>query len=127
MPEYVVSRLEKLLQTQQLVKPTIGVLGYAYKANVDDIRETPAQDIVRKLSAKYRVLVNDELVKTAPVKLVPLARLLTGSTVVILITPHSIYKKIKFALYPQIKLVLDTRGLFTNSNLKHSQAQLINL
>ena len=127
MPEYVVAWLKKLLKDNGLANPTIGILGYAYKADVGDTRETPAQDIVVRLQTKYRVLINDELAQRASVKLVPLDQLLSQSQVVILVTPHSVYKKIMFAQYPQVQLVCDTRGLFTRSNFKNSRAKLYTL
>ena len=51
MPEYVVSRLEFLLD-----KPLNGlevlVAGLAYKPGVSDIRESPALEIISKLRQK---------------------------------------------------------------------------
>jgi UDP-N-acetyl-D-glucosamine dehydrogenase len=48
MPEYVVSRLERALDERgtKLADARVLVLGVAYKANVDDLRESPALAVI---------------------------------------------------------------------------------
>jgi UDP-N-acetyl-D-mannosaminuronic acid dehydrogenase len=49
-PEYVVRRVEKILG--KLAGRKIAVLGLTYKPDVDDVRESPSLEIVRRLSAR---------------------------------------------------------------------------
>ena len=51
MPQYVVPRLEQALQ-QPLDRLSIVLLGVAYKAGTSDVRESPAEEIVRQLRAR---------------------------------------------------------------------------
>ena len=48
MPHYVAANTEKLLKG--IHNPKIAVLGVTYKADVDDMRESPAMEIVQLLS-----------------------------------------------------------------------------
>ncbi len=54
MPHYVVGRVQDLLNTQEkaLKGSRILILGMAYKADVDDVRESPALDLYEILSEK---------------------------------------------------------------------------
>ncbi len=53
MPKYTVSIVEKCLEkTGNFQNPKIAVLGLAYKANVDDLRETPTLEIIKLLREK---------------------------------------------------------------------------
>ncbi len=49
-PHYVVEHIVSL--ARQFAAPTIGCLGLTYKSDVDDLRESPALDIVRELRDK---------------------------------------------------------------------------
>lgn len=51
MPEYTVEKLQDALNLVRLPLngTTVGVLGLAYKANVDDTRESPAFEIIKNL------------------------------------------------------------------------------
>ncbi len=61
MPEYVVLKIEKILSSVN--NPKIGVWGIAYKANSDDIRNSPAMKIVSLLKEKgYNLSLYDPLV-----------------------------------------------------------------
>jgi UDP-N-acetyl-D-glucosamine dehydrogenase len=54
MPEHVLDRITDLLNEDRLAVngARILVLGVAYKANVSDMRESPALDVIRLLAAK---------------------------------------------------------------------------
>jgi nucleotide sugar dehydrogenase len=51
MPAYVASRVQKLLNTDGVAAmgSTVVLLGVTYKANIADVRESPAIDVVRSL------------------------------------------------------------------------------
>ncbi len=49
-PHHVVERVVRLASA--LAKPVIGCLGLTYKADVDDLRESPSVDVVRELKQR---------------------------------------------------------------------------
>lgn len=55
MPEYTVERLQDALNENRMpMKDTVvGILGLAYKANVDDVRESPSFEIIKHLKKHY--------------------------------------------------------------------------
>lgn len=78
----------------------IGILGVAYKGNVADARETPAQPLIKDLiKNKAEVLVNDpyvspEIITSWGAEIVDLEKALSCDCVV-LVTDHDIYRNIK--------------------------------
>ena len=86
----------------------VGVLGLAYKKNVDDARETPSRPIIQGLKkAGLKVLVNDPFVKDYSEKLSSEEEVLSQCDLFILVTDHDIYGKFDF----KNKKVIDTRGV----------------
>lgn len=70
MPGHVVSRVADALSTRQqipLAKARILLVGVAYKKNIDDIRESPALNILEQLERKgAQVSYHDPFVPTIP-------------------------------------------------------------
>lgn len=95
---------------------TIGVLGVAYKKNVDDARETPALPIIRDLQAHgYEVIVHDPHVQAFDAPLSPLEELLARAEGLVLVTDHDAYRDLAFT--PKQRWLLDTRGAFRRAAL----------
>lgn len=116
-PKYVVEQVREL--ADQFKKPVIACLGLSFKADIDDLRESPAMDIavdIAKLNIG-EVLVVEPNIQCVPESLGELGVALTdihdalvrANTVVILVDHKSFFRipKDKFST----KMVLDTRGL----------------
>jgi UDP-N-acetyl-D-glucosamine dehydrogenase len=116
MPEYVCDRVaDALNDRERSVKGShVLVLGIAYKKDVEDVRESPALDILKLLERRgARVSYNDPYVASLSLdghtlrsrELMPAVR---EADVVVIVTDHSSYR------YDQIvadaRLVLDTRN-----------------
>lgn len=127
MPKVIASRVKKLIKNMDLINPTIGVLGYAYKKDVDDFRETPSETLIKILSKDFNILVSDPHVKSPPRNLVTDDELLKNSSVAILITDHEVYRDLEFQKYPNIKVVYDSRNILGAKNFKNSSAALYKL
>jgi len=114
MPEFsvnqVVQELEKLGVNINGVK--ISVLGLSYKSDIDDTRESPSFEIIEKLRALgAEVVTYDPFVAESDVD--NLDKALDGSSVVVLTTGHSEFKKISKDFFEKnkIKLVFDGRNV----------------
>jgi UDP-N-acetyl-D-mannosaminuronic acid dehydrogenase len=92
LPFYVV---EQIAKRHDLKTCTIGLLGMAFKANIDDARASLSYKLKKVLKFKAKqVLMTDPFVQGDP-ELQPLQTVLKKSDVLILCTPHSVYKKIR--------------------------------
>jgi UDP-N-acetyl-D-glucosamine dehydrogenase len=117
MPYYVVSRLMDALNDHEksLAGSTVLVLGVAYKANIDDMRQSPAIKISELLLAKGAKLVyHDPYVReyrAGDVSMQSAAltpELVAAADAVLLVTDHG---GVDYAMVAdQAQLVLDTRN-----------------
>jgi UDP-N-acetyl-D-glucosamine dehydrogenase len=117
MPYYVVSRLMDALNSHHkpLAGSTVLVLGVAYKANIDDMRESPAIKITELLLAKGAKLVYHDPhvpeyraggVAMTSAALTP--ELVGGADAVLVVTDHT---GVDYGMVArEAQLVLDTRN-----------------
>ncbi len=113
-PEFVVDQV--LAYASQLDYPKVGCLGLTYKADVDDLRESPSYCIVRALieADVAEVVACDPYVKPAEVPgvtLVGLSEATHDCDIVVLLTDHEIFRNLPVAMLLG-KKVVDTRGIW---------------
>ncbi|MDX6286411.1 MAG: UDP-N-acetyl-D-mannosaminuronic acid dehydrogenase [Frankiales bacterium] len=118
-PAYIVN--EVVRTAERFRDPVIACLGLAFKANVDDLRESPALHIVSELANRSvgRLLVAephvaalpDVLVPGGAAKLVDAADAIEEADIVLLLVDHDAFRGVK---KPALrgKVVFDTRGLW---------------
>jgi len=94
MPSYVIQCVSKILK--DVKKPKITVLGVAYKANVDDWRETPTLKIINIAKKKgWQIKIHDPFVKGFPYKIeTNFNKATKDSDCLVLVANHDCYKKI---------------------------------
>jgi UDP-N-acetyl-D-glucosamine dehydrogenase len=133
MPRFVVTKVQDALNNQR--KPINGskilVLGAAYKANIDDLRESPALDVIGLLKQKgAEVCYHDPYIprishdEWGEMTSVPdLAAVLPQMDCVVIITNHACFD------YPAIldasRLIIDTRNAL--GKLGHKNPKVIRL
>jgi UDP-N-acetyl-D-mannosaminuronic acid dehydrogenase len=94
MPEHVADVVERALAGVH--EAVVAVLGLAYKAHVDDTRESPAVAVVEGLQRRgYTVRVHDPYVapeNAQGIPLLPLDEAVAGADCVLVLTDHSEYQ-----------------------------------
>ena len=117
-PHYVADKIKQA--ADQFKKPVIACLGLAFKADIDDLRESPALDIAMALIRDNvgEILLVEPNIKQLPAKyaehaarLTPLPQALERANVLVVLVDHKQFK----TLHPAdvaTKVVIDTRGIF---------------
>jgi UDP-N-acetyl-D-mannosaminuronic acid dehydrogenase len=94
---------------------TIGCLGLAFKADVDDLRESPALEIVQRIQAESlgEVLVAEpNLARHKEFTLLPYEEVVARADIVVVLVDHKQFRKLR-ATDLKEKIVIDTRGIVT--------------
>jgi len=118
-PDAVTAKIVAAASTYS--QPVIAFLGLAYKANIDDLRESPAIEIVDRLADEVTggFLIVEPHISALPeafagkhhVKLVDLDTALESADIIVLLTDHEAFKNVDETLL-EGKPVFDTRGLW---------------
>ena len=117
MPRYTVSKVQDTLNTHKkaLNGSDVLVIGIAYKPNIDDLRESPALDIIHLLEQKgARVSYHDPFIKSFNhdgVKMESVSDLdsaVKAADCVVIVTNHSAYDYQK--MLADARLIVDTRN-----------------
>lgn len=74
----------------------IGILGVSYKPDVDDARESPALEVAKLLSKKYKIRCHDPFVKEFDLELFPIEQVDGWADVLVILSNHKIYASKKF-------------------------------
>ena len=116
-PHYVIEKITSA--ADQFKKPVIACLGLAFKADIDDLRESPALDIVKHLAEQSvgRILAVEPNIQQLPtalasagVELATLEQALEQANVVVVLVDHKQFKSCDKSLFLS-KVMIDTRGI----------------
>lgn len=117
MPHYVFDNVREL--TRNYSNPKIAVLGATYKADVDDIRESPAMEIISMLSnSGYNVAIHDPHVEIHDDRFVSAEEAARGAHLLLLLTDHSEFKVMDYDGISRLManpLMFDTRNCVDTS------------
>jgi len=115
-PGHVIGRVKAL--ADRFKKPVIGCLGLAFKADIDDLRNSPAMEIVQKLAHEKvgEILAVEPHVDALPkpipgVTLVDADEAIQRADIVLLLVDHDAFREIDRDRLLD-KAVVDTRGLW---------------
>jgi UDP-N-acetyl-D-mannosaminuronic acid dehydrogenase len=117
-PHWVIEQVERA--AKRFREPVIACLGLAFKANIDDLRESPAVEIATQLSGHFpgQVMAVEPNIRELPKALVDVLRLcdlrmaLADADVIVILVDHTQFKQID-PIRLQAKVVVDTRGLLS--------------
>lgn len=122
-PHYVIARLESLIQDikTETRPPVIACMGLAFKPDIDDLRESPAIEIVKHISEKKlgTLLIVEpnidslpiDLEKSPDIKLLDAEAAVRAADIVLMLVNHREFYQIDRTLLNG-KKVLDTRGVW---------------
>jgi UDP-N-acetyl-D-mannosaminuronic acid dehydrogenase len=119
-PGYIVEQVQKAVR--DISSPTIACLGLAFKANIDDVRESPAVEIVRRVAVQHP---DAEILVAAPhkdhlpqvlavlpnVRHVETDKAIEAAQVVVLLVDHDKFREVEPASL-EGKQIIDTRGFW---------------
>ncbi len=124
-PEWVINKVAEAVDTarHRLGRDVVvACLGLAFKANIDDLRESPSVEIVERIAERrlgHRLLVVEPYVAALPqglagqvhVELADLDTALAVADVIVLLVDHVQFKSVERAALAE-KSVIDTRGVW---------------
>ncbi|MCA9649235.1 MAG: UDP-N-acetyl-D-mannosamine dehydrogenase [Myxococcales bacterium] len=112
-PERVVERVRGL--AERFKRPRVACLGLAYKPNIDDMRESPAVEVVRRLQASLEadLLVVEPHLRRCPIEGLELVEpevALQQADIVVILVAHRQFGRLPRELFTRPS-VIDTVGL----------------
>ena len=119
-PHHVAAQV--IAKANRFREPTVACLGLAFKANIDDLRESPAVDIVEEIALSLpgvEILVSEPYTSELPTRLaaLPNLRLVSAekavetSDIVALLVDHDQFRAMNRSRLAG-KVVYDTRGIW---------------
>lgn len=117
-PKYVVDQV--IERASRFKNPVVACLGLAFKADVDDLRESPARWIVEQLAEQLegQILACEPHITALPKQLEGKATLVSTdeaikrADIIVLLVDHKPFKKIPKRVLNE-RVVIDTRGIWS--------------
>ena len=106
-PKFIYGKMLRKYKNK-LKKKNIGILGMAFKSDIDDTRDSLSIDLWKYLKKKkLNVKISDHFVKMK--EIIKTSELIKKSDIIIIGAPHTTYKNLKI---PKNKFLIDSWGLF---------------
>lgn len=119
-PEFIVEKVKEAIKN--IAKPHIACLGLAFKANVDDLRESPAVQICQLLAEDPSIAISavEPHIKSSPesfssysnITLTDITTAVQQADVVLLLVDHRHFAAVPTEYNVATKVLIDTRGLW---------------
>lgn len=110
-PTWVIEKVKS--KAQKFKRPTIACLGLAFKADVDDLRESPALNIARELKNQDigdLIVCEPNIHEHAEFQLSHLDAAIDQADIVLILVDHKQFKSLTSSNLIE-KIVIDTRGI----------------
>ncbi|WP_306578372.1 UDP-N-acetyl-D-mannosamine dehydrogenase [Corynebacterium cystitidis] len=121
-PQLVIDKVKGQLSKLETSNPVVAALGIAFKADIDDLRESPSLEIVRQLAQQHSdadIRVVEPNIDTLPASLAELDNISLNGTeeairdadLILVLVDHKEFKEWDTTRLGE-KLVVDTKGLW---------------
>ncbi|MCD4837993.1 nucleotide sugar dehydrogenase [Neobacillus sedimentimangrovi] len=116
MPLFVANKVKTICEQQQISNPKIAVLGLSFKANIDDMRESPSLEVIHHLNdMNLELTAFDPHIKeqNLPQQSLDLEETLNKADIVLILTDHDEFKILdpkQTANLVRSKIVVDTKN-----------------
>ncbi|MGL6105184.1 nucleotide sugar dehydrogenase [Romboutsia sp.] len=121
MPRYIFNNIDCLIKHTRGNKK-VSILGMTYKADIDDIRQSPIVDLIDILQENnYEVSIYDPYVKEHALIEDDLFKCVKNSSILVIGVNHSVFKYIDFKEIIEVmsgNLILDTRNFLDKDKLE---------
>jgi UDP-N-acetyl-D-mannosaminuronic acid dehydrogenase len=110
-PDWVIKKIVE--KAEKFKKPTIACLGLAFKADLDDLRESPSVAIVKKLQALNIadvIVCEPNITSHSQFELSTLDNAIKTADIIVILVDHKEFKALTAAKLSE-KIVIDTRGI----------------
>lgn len=123
-PHKVLAKVNSLLE--EIPSPTIAALGIAFKADIDDLRESPSLGIVEELAATGATIkvvepnidvLPDSLSDHANVELSDLDEACATANLILVLVDHAQFRTVDTWRFAE-KIVVDTKGIWSISPVR---------
>lgn len=119
-PKHVLGKIKEV--AGRFKSPVIACLGLSFKADIDDLRESPALEIVQQLATEEigELLIVEPHIKVLPkslsifqprTKIMDLETAIERADIIVLLVNHRVFAKVDKTLLTE-KIIVDTRGLW---------------
>ncbi|WP_152681109.1 nucleotide sugar dehydrogenase [Neobacillus vireti] len=116
MPLYVANQVKEIANQHQIKNPKVAVLGLSFKANIDDMRESPSVEVVHHLNElNLELTAFDPHIHEAklPQQSLELEETLKNADIILILTEHDEFKILdpkQMANLVRSKIVFDTKN-----------------
>ncbi|MEZ5335337.1 MAG: nucleotide sugar dehydrogenase [Methanolobus sp.] len=125
MPSYVLSKAKKIIKVQNIKTPTVTIFGAAYKANIDDTRETPALKLIKLCEKEgWIVKVYDPLVSKFEYPLLSFEEAVKDSDLIIIEVGHNEFKELdsrQIGILMRHKNIIDAANVIEPANFNDKE------
>lgn len=128
MPHFIVLKINEILK--DILKPKIAVWGIAYKGNTDDIRQSPALEIIERLrELDYNIKIYDPVVKNKSIETSTMEESIRGADMILILADHKEFKSldyVKIAKQMKKPLIFDTKNIIDTKYYDSEAIVIIN-
>ena len=93
--------------------PTIGCLGITFKADIDDLRESPAYDIVKQLLTENigEIIISEPNIDSIEgINLSEVEEAVKKSDILLILVDHKEFNSLRYQDLSE-KIIIDTKGI----------------